>query len=138
MVSLCTRWILLATTPGIGKRATVTAIPMNALQPRMLYKNQTHITTCRGKYITMGEKDQQKGESRGRDGGRRDDKQRSKISRPETRFSRSVETRLFIFPTKLLEAPSSSSLLLSDLEASSFRLPLVLIAVDVDCSLGVS
>jgi hypothetical protein len=52
MDSLCAFWIFPATVPGIGKRAIITNIPTNALQPRILYKNQTHITTCSGKYKT--------------------------------------------------------------------------------------
>ena len=54
MVSFCTFWIFPAKAPGIGKRAIITAIPTNALQPRMLDKNQIHTTTCSGKYITKG------------------------------------------------------------------------------------
>jgi hypothetical protein len=39
MQSFWTFWILLATTPGTGKRASMAIVPTIALQPRMLYKN---------------------------------------------------------------------------------------------------
>ena len=63
----------------------------------------------------------------GRSGRKDDDSLKSKKSHPSTRFSRSVEIRLFIFPTRLLEPPTSppASLPLSDPRAPSFHLPLM-------------
>ena len=57
-----------------------------------------------------------------------DDAPRRRKSRPSIMFSRSVETKLFIFPTKLLALPGSSlSSSLSRLAGgSSFCLPLML------------
>src|ERR1700677_2530270 len=66
MDSFCTFWIFPATVPGIGKRAIITPNPTNALQPRMLYKNQMHITTCSGKYKTKGKYTSNKDERRER------------------------------------------------------------------------
>ena len=105
------------------------------------YTRTRHISQPAAENIKLREKiSLTKGGELGAGQGRRDDIQRNKMSRPETMFSRSVETRLFIFPTKLLEtlgsSPSSSPL--SDSGGSSFRLPLILVAVVADCSLRVS
>jgi hypothetical protein len=52
---------------GIGKRAIITAIPMNALQPRMLYRNQMHTAICSGKYKTERQIFMNKDERAGRE-----------------------------------------------------------------------